>query len=120
MWSASLVIHRRGTLDELATAVGIFPTLAEGMEGTARGLTSERCSCQESRAGWSLIWTLMDPVSCVSCVSGMCWLYAAETHETFPWESGMRYQSAIRPDLSSDRALSLPADGGLGPLPGPL
>jgi hypothetical protein len=38
VWSASLVIHRRGTLDELATAVGIFPTLAEGMEGTARGL----------------------------------------------------------------------------------
>lgn len=27
-----------GTLDELAAAVGIFPTLQEGMEGTARGL----------------------------------------------------------------------------------
>ena len=38
VWSASLVIHRRGTLEELATAVGIFPTLAEGMEGTARGV----------------------------------------------------------------------------------
>jgi pyruvate/2-oxoglutarate dehydrogenase complex dihydrolipoamide dehydrogenase (E3) component len=38
VWSAALVLHRRGTLDELATAVGIFPTLAEGMEGTARGL----------------------------------------------------------------------------------
>jgi pyruvate/2-oxoglutarate dehydrogenase complex dihydrolipoamide dehydrogenase (E3) component/predicted RNA-binding Zn-ribbon protein involved in translation (DUF1610 family) len=38
VWAASVVIHRRGTLDELATAVGIFPTLAEGMEGTARGL----------------------------------------------------------------------------------
>jgi predicted RNA-binding Zn-ribbon protein involved in translation (DUF1610 family) len=38
VWSASVVLHRRGTLDELATAVGIFPTLAEGLEGTARGL----------------------------------------------------------------------------------
>jgi len=37
-WTASVVLRRRGTLDELATAVGIFPTLAEGMEGTARGL----------------------------------------------------------------------------------
>ncbi|MFN2483524.1 MAG: hypothetical protein ABR509_01115 [Candidatus Limnocylindria bacterium] len=38
VYSATVVIRRRGTLDELATAVGIFPTLAEGMEGTARGL----------------------------------------------------------------------------------
>jgi pyruvate/2-oxoglutarate dehydrogenase complex dihydrolipoamide dehydrogenase (E3) component len=38
VWSASLVIRRRGKLDELATAVGIFPTLVEGLEGTARGL----------------------------------------------------------------------------------
>ncbi|HEX7173139.1 MAG TPA: hypothetical protein VF365_11085, partial [Candidatus Limnocylindria bacterium] len=38
VWSATVVLRRRGTLDELATAVGIFPTLAEGMEGTSRGL----------------------------------------------------------------------------------
>jgi pyruvate/2-oxoglutarate dehydrogenase complex dihydrolipoamide dehydrogenase (E3) component/predicted RNA-binding Zn-ribbon protein involved in translation (DUF1610 family) len=38
VWSATVVLRRRGTLDELATAVGIFPTLAEGMEGTARGM----------------------------------------------------------------------------------
>ena len=38
MWSATVVLRQRGTLDELATAAGIFPTLAEGMEGTARGL----------------------------------------------------------------------------------
>jgi len=38
VWSASLILRQRGALDELATAVGIFPTLAEGMEGTARGL----------------------------------------------------------------------------------
>ncbi|MGH2380797.1 MAG: FAD-dependent oxidoreductase, partial [Candidatus Limnocylindria bacterium] len=38
VWTASVVLRQRGTLDELATAVGILPTLAEGMEGTARGL----------------------------------------------------------------------------------
>jgi pyruvate/2-oxoglutarate dehydrogenase complex dihydrolipoamide dehydrogenase (E3) component/predicted RNA-binding Zn-ribbon protein involved in translation (DUF1610 family) len=38
VWTASVVLRRRGVLDDLATAVGIFPTLAEGMEGTARGL----------------------------------------------------------------------------------
>jgi len=38
VWSATVVLRQRGTLDELATAVGIFPTLAEGMEGAARGL----------------------------------------------------------------------------------
>jgi pyruvate/2-oxoglutarate dehydrogenase complex dihydrolipoamide dehydrogenase (E3) component len=38
VWGAALVLRRRGILDELATAVGIFPTLAEGVEGTARGL----------------------------------------------------------------------------------
>jgi len=35
----------------------------------------------------------MDPVSCVSCVSGVYSVNAAEKHETFHWESGMRYQS---------------------------
>ena len=38
VWSATVVLRQRGTLDELATTVGVFPTLAEGMEGTARGL----------------------------------------------------------------------------------
>jgi len=38
LYAATVVLRRHGTLDELATAVGIFPTLAEGMEGTARGL----------------------------------------------------------------------------------
>ena len=37
----------------------------------------------------------MDPVSCVSCVSRMYSVYAAETHETFHRESGMRYQSRL-------------------------
>jgi len=37
----------------------------------------------------------MGPVSCVSCVSWMYWLNGAETHETFHWASGMRYQFSI-------------------------
>jgi hypothetical protein len=61
--------------------------------------------------GWSLIWSLMDPVSCVSCVSWMCWLYAAETHETFHWESGMRYHSNRVSRCSIRQAL---AAGALG------
>ena len=56
-------------------------------------------------AWWSLVWTLMDPVSCVSCVSWMHWLYAFGTHETLHQESGMRYQvSSPGPNLSPDRA----------------
>ena len=58
----------------------------------------------------------MDPVSCVSCVSSCYCVNAGETHETFRQESGMRYQSRPhRPDLSSDRASSLPADRRLVP-----
>ncbi len=37
------------------------------------------------------IWTLIDPVSCVSCVSWWYSVNAAETHETIHTESGMRY-----------------------------
>jgi len=43
------------------------------------------------RRAWTLIWTLMDPVSYVSCVSWKYWVNAGETYETFHWESGMRY-----------------------------
>ena len=72
------------------------------------------------RRCWTLIWSLIDPVSCVSCVSWMRWLYAAETHETFHRESGMRYQTRLhRPDPRSDRVVSLPPDRGLGPYLGP-
>ena len=35
----------------------------------------------------------MVPVSCVSCVSWMYCVNAAETHETFHQESGMRYHA---------------------------
>ena len=40
---------------------------------------------------WTPIWTLMGPVSFVSCVSWKHSVNAAETHETFHWDSGMRY-----------------------------
>lgn len=38
VYDAALVIRRRGTIDEIATTVGIFPTLQEGVEGTARAM----------------------------------------------------------------------------------
>jgi pyruvate/2-oxoglutarate dehydrogenase complex dihydrolipoamide dehydrogenase (E3) component len=38
IYDAILVMRHGGTIDEIAKAVGIFPTLQEGMEGTARGL----------------------------------------------------------------------------------
>lgn len=40
---------------------------------------------------WTPIWTLIPPVSCVSCVSWVYSVNAAETHETIYRESGMRY-----------------------------
>jgi hypothetical protein len=36
------------------------------------------------------------------------WVNAAETHETFHRESGMRYQVSPSPILSTNRAFSLP------------
>lgn len=47
---------------------------------------------RRAELGWTLIWTLIPPVSCVSCVSSWYSVNAAETHETIHWESGMRYQ----------------------------
>jgi pyruvate/2-oxoglutarate dehydrogenase complex dihydrolipoamide dehydrogenase (E3) component len=38
IYDAIIVMRHAGTIDELALAVGIFPTLQEGMEGTARGV----------------------------------------------------------------------------------
>ena len=38
VYDAALVIRRRGPIDEVARAVGIFPTLQEGVEGTARAM----------------------------------------------------------------------------------
>ncbi len=38
VYDAVLVMRHNGTLDEIGMAVGIFPTLQEGMEGTAKGL----------------------------------------------------------------------------------
>ena len=39
----------------------------------------------------------------------MCWLNAAETHETFHWESGMRYQvSSSKADMRKLRGFAAP------------
>jgi pyruvate/2-oxoglutarate dehydrogenase complex dihydrolipoamide dehydrogenase (E3) component len=37
-YAAAMTIRRGGTIDEIARTVGIFPTLQEGMEGTARAM----------------------------------------------------------------------------------
>jgi hypothetical protein len=47
------------------------------------------------KPGWTLIPTLIGPVSCVSCVSSWSWVNAVEKHETIHRESGMRYQLAV-------------------------
>jgi pyruvate/2-oxoglutarate dehydrogenase complex dihydrolipoamide dehydrogenase (E3) component len=41
VYDAILVMRHNGTLDEIGTAVGIFPTLQEAMEGTANGLLTK-------------------------------------------------------------------------------
>lgn len=41
VYDAVLVMRHSGSLDEIGTAVGIFPTLQEGMEGTAKGLLTK-------------------------------------------------------------------------------
>jgi pyruvate/2-oxoglutarate dehydrogenase complex dihydrolipoamide dehydrogenase (E3) component len=38
IYSATIVMRHAGTIEELALAVGVFPTLQEGMEGTARAV----------------------------------------------------------------------------------
>jgi pyruvate/2-oxoglutarate dehydrogenase complex dihydrolipoamide dehydrogenase (E3) component len=38
VYDAVVVMRAGGRIDDLATAVGVFPTLQEGMEGAARGL----------------------------------------------------------------------------------
>jgi pyruvate/2-oxoglutarate dehydrogenase complex dihydrolipoamide dehydrogenase (E3) component len=38
VYDAVIVMRAGGRIDDLATAVGVFPTLQEGMEGAARGL----------------------------------------------------------------------------------
>lgn len=38
VYDAVVVMRAAGRIDDLATAVGVFPTLQEGMEGTARAL----------------------------------------------------------------------------------
>jgi hypothetical protein len=49
-------------------------------------------AASDATAVWTLIRTLIGPVSCVSCVSSWYWANAAETHETIHRESGMRCQ----------------------------
>jgi pyruvate/2-oxoglutarate dehydrogenase complex dihydrolipoamide dehydrogenase (E3) component len=76
VWTASVVIRRRGTLDELATAVGIFPTLAEGMEGTARGLL--RRVAPDIAAGPLAVATASKEITMTASGSFTCPAFGAE------------------------------------------
>jgi pyruvate/2-oxoglutarate dehydrogenase complex dihydrolipoamide dehydrogenase (E3) component len=38
VYSVTVLMRQRGTIDQLGRSVGIFPTLQEGIEGTARGV----------------------------------------------------------------------------------
>lgn len=38
VFDGALVLRRRGTVDEIAATIGTFPTLQEGVEGTARAV----------------------------------------------------------------------------------
>jgi pyruvate/2-oxoglutarate dehydrogenase complex dihydrolipoamide dehydrogenase (E3) component len=66
IYDAIVVMRRRGTIDDLATAVGIFPTLQEGVEGTARALLRNNAPEQIGERRWA-----MEPkttsLSCPQC-----------------------------------------------------
>jgi hypothetical protein len=68
-----------------------------------RGIRGWATSRADRGAGWSLIWTPIDPVSCVSCVSWMCWLDAGETHSSSTVTSSSTSQPA---SLSSNPGTS--------------
>lgn len=53
----------------------------------------------DARLGWTHLWTLIGPASCVSCNSWCYPVNTAETHQTVHADSGMRYQSR-RPTTS--------------------
>jgi hypothetical protein len=82
--------------------LGIADAGQLGNDGLAAGLgklhdrrpTNHDGSSSLMRA-WTLIWTLMGRVSCVSCVSSWHWVNAAETYETV--SPGVRYAVPISP-----------------------
>jgi hypothetical protein len=104
-------IPQSGRLDHPETAAGGRSCQARSSNVTNPRMSepsSETSRATRRRRHWTLIWTLIDPVSCISCVSWRYSVYEAETHETFHWESGMRYQSRPRrPDRSLDWAFCL-------------
>ena len=68
-------------------------SLPRGEDGPyGNSLTLDRWAHPGEPLAWSLIWTHIDPVSYVSCVSWMYSVNAVETHETVHSESDMRYQ----------------------------
>ena len=78
------------------------------------GARCRRVTCGAARGDGALSWLdpYLDPygsrLMCLVRLSWMYSLYAAETYETFHWESGMRYQVSSSPILSTNWAFSLP------------
>jgi hypothetical protein len=68
-------------------------TKTEAIRALRRRLSDELFRRLSADGTWTLIRTLIGPVSCVSCVSWGSFLNSAETHETLHSESGMRYQA---------------------------
>src|SRR5919197_5540206 len=69
-------MRHRGALDELAMAVGIFPTLQEGMEGTARAVVRDvapervagpLAAIEDSQPAQEQYMTTNKPFSCPAC-----------------------------------------------------
>ncbi len=79
IYDASIVIRQRGRLDDIAKTVGIFPTLQEGMEGTARGLLRRLApdearnplaaftSIQADKSYWRDSEAMHEDFSCPAC-----------------------------------------------------
>jgi pyruvate/2-oxoglutarate dehydrogenase complex dihydrolipoamide dehydrogenase (E3) component/predicted RNA-binding Zn-ribbon protein involved in translation (DUF1610 family) len=114
VWTASVVLRRRGTLDELATAVGIFPTLAEGMEGTARGLL--RRLAPDIAAGPLAVATPRKEITMTASGSFTCPACGAEfdVQERLdePREAGAeRAQAATKPAVTEPVSFQCPACG---------
>jgi hypothetical protein len=106
----------RGSRTYVRRRMAAGNTKTEAVRTVRRRLSDEVARRSSADGPWSLVWTLMDPVSCVSCVSSCYCMNASETHATCHRESGMRYQhSSNRPDRRLDRAVSLSADRGVVP-----
>jgi len=78
-------------LVEVRCRAGLILVRGAGVRPTDLVRSQHRDGLEEG----ALIGALVDPVSYVSSVSWVARVNAAETHETFHYESGMRYHHNI-------------------------